>query len=121
MSALLNKAISGYKTLLDNRGFISTKESGKALADFVYANDSVRRWLHEAGIDEDVLLHNPIKDGFKGLYPDYCAFCINIGEAAKRQRDFSNDICTQYGLETFQKEQRLKGERIRYQIFRRKK
>ncbi len=120
MSALLNKAISGYKTLLDNRGFISTKESGKALADFVYANDSVRRWLHEAGIDEDVLLHNPIKDGFKGLYPDYCAFCINIGETAKRQRDFSNDICIQYGFEPFQKEQRLKGERIRYQMFRRK-
>lgn len=109
MSALLNKAISGYKSLIDNKGFITTKESERALADFVSDNDNVVKWLHEAEIDEDYLLHEPIKIGYKGLYPEYQAFCLNAGEEAKAQKDFSRTICNMFGFRTRQK--RIGGER----------
>lgn len=116
MSVLLNRAISGYKNLIDNKGFITTKESEQALADFVSDNDNVVKWLHEADIDEDYLLHEPIKMGYKGLYPDYQAFCINAGEEAKAQKDFSRTICNMYGFRTRTK--RINGQRP--QIFERK-
>ncbi|MCM1221956.1 MAG: phage/plasmid primase, P4 family [Lachnospiraceae bacterium] len=109
MSALLNKAISGYKSLIDNKGFITTKESERALADFVSDNDNVVKWLHEAEIEEDYLLREPIKMGYKGLYPEYQAFCINAGEEAKAQKDFSRTICNMYGFKTHTK--RIGGER----------
>lgn len=116
MSALLNKAISGYETLLANRGFITTKESSRALGEFVYENDNVRRWIFEAGITEEIIVREPIKNGYKGLYPDYCAFCVNIGETAKAQKDFTNIIKQAFSVESFQKE--IKGERFR--MFRKK-
>lgn len=116
MSALLNKAISGYKSLIDNKGFITTKESEQALADFVSDNDNVVKWLHEAEIDEDYLLREPIKMGYKGLYPEYQAFCINAGEEAKAQKDFSRTICNMYGFRTRTK--RINGQRP--QMFERK-
>ena len=109
MSALLNKAISGYKSLIENKGFITTKESERALADFVSDNDNVVKWLHEAEIEEDYLLREPIKMGYKGLYPEYQAFCINAGEEAKTQKDFSRTICNMYGFKTHTK--RIGGER----------
>ena len=120
LSALLNMAIAGYKILIENKGFSATSESRHALNDFVYANNNVMRWLHEAEIDEDYLLREPIKNGYNGLYPEYQAYCITIGESAKRQRDFSNDICSQFGFKTFQKEQVINGKRERWQTFKRK-
>lgn len=116
MSALLNRAISGYKSLIDNKGFITTKESEQALADFVSDNDSVVKWLHEADIDEDYLLCEPIRMDYKGLYPEYQAFCINAGEEAKAQKDFSRTICNMYDFKTRTK--RINGQRP--QIFERK-
>lgn len=109
MSALLNKAINGYKSLIENKGFITTDESKSALADFVSDNDNVVKWLREAEIDEEYLLREPIKMGYKGLYPEYQAFCIEAGEEAKAQKDFSRSICNMYGFRTRQK--RLNGER----------
>lgn len=109
MSALLNKAINGYKSLIENKGFITTDESKSALADFVSDNDNVVKWLREAEIDEEYLLREPIKMGYKGLYPEYQAFCIEAGEEAKAQKDFSRSICNMYGFKTRQK--RLNGER----------
>lgn len=109
MSALLNKAINGYKSLIENKGFITTDESKSALADFVSDNDNVVKWLQEAEIDEEYLLREPIKMGYKGLYPEYQAFCIEAGEEAKAQKDFSRSICNMYGFKTRQK--RLNGER----------
>ena len=47
MSALLNMAIDGYKSLIANKGFISTKESERALDEFVAENDSVIQWLNK--------------------------------------------------------------------------
>lgn len=116
MSALLNRAISGYKSLIDNKGFITTKESEQALADFVSDNDSVVKWLHEADIDEDYLLCEPIRMDYKGLYPEYQAFCINAGEEAKAQKDFSRTICNMYDFKTRTK--RINGQRP--QMFERK-
>lgn len=116
MSALLNRAISGYKSLIDNKDFITTKESEQALADFVSDNDSVVKWLHEADIDEDYLLREPIRMDYKGLYPEYQAFCINAGEEAKAQKDFSRTICNMYDFKTRTK--RINGQRP--QIFERK-
>lgn len=117
MSALLNKAISGYKSLVANKGFITTRESEQALADFVSDNDNVVKWLHEAGIEEDYLLHEPIKmDGYKGLYPQYREFCFNAGEEPKAQKDFSRSICNLYGFKTHTK--RINGQRP--QMFERK-
>lgn len=117
MSALLNKAISGYKSLIDNKGFITTKESERALADFVSDNDNVVKWLHEAEIEEDYLLREPIKmDGYKGLYPQYREFCFNAGEEPKAQKDFSKTICNIYGFKT--RTRRINGQRP--QMFERK-
>ena len=110
MSALLNMAIDGYKSLITNKGFITTKESERALDEFVAENDSVIQWLHEAEITEDYLLREPIKNGIHGLYPEYQAFCITIGEEPKRQRDFSTTICNQFCLEN--KTRRLNGARL---------
>ena len=121
MSALLNMAIDGYKSLIVNKGFISTKESERALDEFVTENDTVIQWLHEAKITEDYLLREPIKNGFYGTYPEYQAFCITIGEQPKRQRDFSATICNRYGFITDRAERTINKQRMRYQIFKRKK
>ena len=121
MSALLNMAIDGYKSLIVNKGFISTKESERALDEFVTENDTVIQWLHEAKITEDYLLREPIKNGFCGTYPEYQAFCITIGEQPKRQRDFSATICNRYGFITDRAERTINKQRMRYQIFKRKK
>lgn len=116
MSALLNKAIIGYKSLITNKGFNTTNEGRNALNDFMSDNDNVLRWLHDAEITEDYLLQEPIRDGYKGLYPEYTAFCISIGEAAKEQKDFSRTICQKFWVETCTK--RLLGNRL--QMFRKK-
>lgn len=110
MSALLNMAIEGYKSLIANKGFITTKESERALDEFVTENDTVIQWLHDADISEDYLLREPIKNGIHGTYPEYRAFCITIGEEPKRQRDFSTTICNRYSFET--KTRRLNGARL---------
>ncbi len=110
MSALLNMAIEGYINLIRNKGFISTKESERALDEFVTENDTVIQWLHNADITEDYLLREPIKNGIHGVYPEYQAFCITIGEEPKRQRDFSTTICNRYSFET--KTRRLNGARL---------
>jgi putative DNA primase/helicase len=116
MSALLNRAVSGYKTITSNKGFSTTKESNKALNEFVSENNNVVRWLYDAEITTDYLLREPIKNGFKGLYPEYCAYCLTIGETAKAQKDFTRDICEKYGFEASRK--RIGGERL--PIFRKK-
>ncbi len=115
MSALLNHAIIGYKSLIDNKGFVTTEESKNALSDFVCENDNVERWLREAEIDEDYLLREPIKmpNSYKGLYPQYKEFCISAGEEAKAQKDFSKAICTKFGFVTRTK--RING--VRPQVF----
>lgn len=121
MSALLNMAIEGYKSLIANKGFITTKESERALDEFVTENDTVIQWLHEAEITEDYLLREPIKNGIHGTYPEYQAFCITIGEEPKRQRDFSATLCNRYGFITDRAERTINKQRMRYQIFKRKK
>ena len=121
MSALLNMAIEGYKSLIANKGFITTKESERALDEFVTENDTVIQWLHEAEITEDYLLREPIKNGIHGTYPEYQAFCITIGEEPKRQRDFSATLCNRYGFITDRAERTINKQLMRYQIFKRKK
>ncbi len=117
MSALLNKAISGYKTLIENKGFITTKESEKALTDFVSDNDNVVKWLNESEITEEYLLREPIKSFPGGSYSEYQSFCSASGEDPKAQKDFSKTICNMYGFETRTK--RINGQRV--QIFVKKK
>ncbi|MBS6194272.1 MAG: hypothetical protein KH828_01645 [Clostridiales bacterium] len=117
MSALLNKALVGYKRLIENKGFITTRSSRKALNRFVSDNDTVMQWISESKIDESYLLREPIKvDGYKGLYPDYQSYCINIGETAKAQKDFSRAICNRYGFET----SRCRIAGVRVPMFRKK-
>jgi P4 family phage/plasmid primase-like protien len=110
MSAILNKAISGYKTLIANRGFGRTKASEKALNDFVNENNNVKRWAQEAGITEEYLLVAPIKNGYVGSYPEYCAWCANAGETAKTQNEFTKEFKETYELESYQR--KVKGERF---------
>lgn len=98
LSALLNMALEGYKSLIANKGFVTTKESESALKDFVSENDNVLRWLDEENIDEEHLLHEPIRLGNNGLYPDYRAFCFGIGETPKEQKDFSRTIIQRMGF-----------------------
>lgn len=43
MSALLNRAIIGYKSLIQNKGFIETRKSKQQLAKLARANNSLRR------------------------------------------------------------------------------
>ena len=118
MSALLNRAIEGYASLIENNGFISTKESEAALAGFMSDNDTVLRWLYEEAIDEDYLKREPIKtDTCRGLYHEYQAYCITIGETPKAQKDFSRTICSRYGLETYT---RRFPQGKRFQAFREK-
>lgn len=118
LSALLNHAISGYKTLIINKGFTDTKESKRELEEFIVENDSVVRWLKESEHDEEHLLREPINiNGAKGLYPDYKAFCFNIGEEPREQRAFTSALCQRYNLEPCLK--RIQQDRIRF--LRRKK
>lgn len=110
MSALLNLAIEGYINLQKEKGFITTKEGERALEEFITENDTVVQWLHDAEIEEDYLLREPIKNGIHGTYREYEAFCITAGEEPKRQRDFSATICNRFGFET--KTKRISGERL---------
>jgi len=111
MSALLNKAIKGYQSLIKNKGFISTAAADEVTKEFEKENDNVLRWLEETEDIIDRLESEPIKLGHKGLYPEYQAFCINIGEEAnmKAQKDFSRTICNKFGYRTYQK--RVDGEK----------
>lgn len=61
-------------------------------------------------------MREPIRMDYKGLYPEYQAFCINAGEEAKAQKDFSRTICNMYDFKTRTK--RINGQRP--QIFERK-
>ena len=103
MSALLNKAIQGYSSLIHNDGFINTEESKRALEDFVSDNDNVVKWLRESEIDTDWLLNEPINLDCRGSYPTYREFCYSIGEEPKEQKDFSRTICNRYGWKTSRK------------------
>ena len=117
MSALLNRAIQGYKTLIDNKGFTTTKESDRALNEFVSANDNVMRWISEAEITEEYLLRQAINDKGNGLYHEYKSFCWDAGEEPKEQKDFSRAICQRFEFETCTR--RINGARP--QMFRKKK
>lgn len=112
MSALLNKAIRGYSSLVHNDGFINTEESKRALEDFVSDNDNVVKWLRESEIDTDWLLNEPINLDCGGSYPTYREFCYSIGEEPKEQKDFSRTICNRYGWKTSRK--RFNGVRSQY-------
>ena len=112
MSALLNKAIQGYSSLIHNDGFINTEESKRALEDFVSDNDNVVKWLRESEIDTDWLLNEPINLNCGGSYPTYREFCYSIGEEPKEQKDFSRTICNRYGWKTSRK--RFNGVRSQY-------
>ena len=112
MSALLNKAIHGYSSLIHNDGFINTEESKRALEDFVSDNDNVVKWLRESEIDTDWLLNEPINLDCGGSYPTYREFCYSIGEEPKEQKDFSRTICNRYGWKTSRK--RFNGVRSQY-------
>ena len=92
LSALLNMALDGYKSLIDNKGFMTTKASERGLRRFVTENDSVAQWLEECEMDEEHLLKEPIKLNFSGLYPDYQAFCFSTGQQPKEQKDFSRNV-----------------------------
>lgn len=101
MTALLNKAVNGYKSLIKNKGFIYTKASTKSLNEFVSDNDTVIRWLYDMEITEDYLLREPIKNGYEGLYPEYQNYCISIGETSKPQKDFTRTIKQKYDFKTY--------------------
>lgn len=112
MSALLNKAIRGYRSLVHSDGFINTEESKRALEDFVSDNDNVVKWLRESEIDTDWLLNEPINLDCGGSYPTYREFCYSIGEEPKEQKDFSRTICNRYGWKTATK--RFNGKRPQF-------
>ena len=113
MSALLNKAIRGYSSLIRNNGFITTDESKRALEDFSSDNDNVLKWLRDNEIDEERLLNEPINfDYSTGLYSSYRDFCFSIGEEPKAQKDFSRTICNRYGWKTATK--RFNGKRPQF-------
>ena len=113
MSALLNKAIRGYSSLIHNNGFITTDESKRALEDFSSDNDNVLKWLRDNEIDEERLLNEPINfDYSTGLYSSYKDFCFSIGEEPKAQKDFSRTICNRYGWKTATK--RFNGKRPQF-------
>lgn len=113
MSALLNKAIRGYSSLIHSNGFITTDESNRALEDFVSDNDNVLKWLRDNEIDEERLLNEPINfDYSTGLYSSYKEFCFSIGEEPKAQKDFSRTICNRYGWKTATK--RFNGKRPQF-------
>ena len=113
MSALLNKAIRGYSSLIHNNGFITTDESNRALEDFSSDNDNVLKWLRDNEIDEERLLNEPINfDYSTGLYSSYRDFCFSIGEEPKAQKDFSRTICNRYGWRTATK--RFNGKRPQF-------
>ena len=113
MSALLNKAIRGYSSLIHSNGFITTDESDRALEDFVSDNDNVLKWLRDNEIDEERLLNEPINlDYSTGLYSSYKEFCFSIGEEPKAQKDFSRTICNRYGWKTATK--RFNGKRPQF-------
>lgn len=113
MSALLNKAIRGYSSLIHNNGFITTDESKRALEDFSSDNDNVLKWLRDNEIDEERLLNEPINfDYSTGLYSSYRDFCFSIGEEPKAQKDFSRTICNRYGWRTATK--RFNGKRPQF-------
>ena len=113
MSALLNKAIRGYSSLIHNNGFITTNESKRALEDFSSDNDNVLKWLRDNEVDEERLLNEPINfDYSTGLYSSYKDFCFSIGEEPKAQKDFSRTICNRYGWKTATK--RFNGKRPQF-------
>ena len=117
MSTLLNMAIVGYRDLIKNKGFISTKESKKGVSDFVYENDNISRWIDDCDITTEYLLREPIKLGNKGSYSEYQAFCFGTGEEPKAQKDFTKAIKEKFNLGSKQKEMTIDRERIRFQAF----
>lgn len=108
MSALLNRAISGYKSLIQNKGFIETKKSKQQLAAFISENDSVVAWV-ESLDDLSELEREPIS-GLGGLYNLYQQYYNQTGEKAKDQKDFIRTVKTRYGYETARR--RIDGKRV---------
>lgn len=106
MSALLNRAISGYKSLIQNKGFLETQKSKQQMAAFVSENDSVVAWV-ESLDDVGILEREPIS-GPEGLYKAYEIRCNSMGERAKDQKDFTRIVKTRYGYETTRK--RINGK-----------
>lgn len=101
MSALLNLAIAGYKSLIQNKGFIETRKSKQQLAAFVSENDSVVAWV-ESLDDLSVLEREPISGPY-GLYKSYEIYCNATGEKVKDQKDFTRTIKSRYGYETIRR------------------
>lgn len=108
MSALLNRAIAGYKSLIQNKGFLETRKSRQQLAAFVSANDSVVAWVES--LDDLSQLERETISGPNGLYKAYEIYCDSTGERVKDQKDFTRTICTRYGLETARR--RINGKRF---------
>lgn len=97
MSALLNRAIKGYMTLMQNKGFVETEETQAASEEFRLENNTVLKWIHDSEDVLDRLESEPIKNGLEGLYPEYVRCCESIGEKEKSQREFTTIICSEYG------------------------
>lgn len=112
MSDLLNMAIEGYSSLMNNDGFIQTEATESASENFKMETDSVYRWLKESDDMPERLERDPIKNGFMGLYPDYAGFSRSLGEEPRDQKDFSKTVCQEYGLEPYQR--RVNGEKLRF-------
>lgn len=111
LSALLNRAIAGYKSLIQNKGFIETKKSKQQMAAFVSENDSVVAWV-ESLDDVSTLEREPIS-GPEGLYKAYEIHCNSTGERTKEQKDFTRIIKNRYGYVTTRK--RIDGKQ--YPVF----
>ena len=112
-SSLLNMAIEGYISLIENGGFITTKASKEAGEMFEMEMNNVRQWLNESEGIEERLEHESIK----GLYLDYCSFCHGIGEEPRIQREFTKTIRSEYHMEAYLK--RVGKDRVR--AFRKKR
>lgn len=102
MSALLNKAIKGYISLIQNKGFTETEETERASKQFKLDNNNVLKWVYDADA-LDRLEAEPIKNGAEGLYPEYVRYCESIGEKEKSQREFTTTICSEFEYTSKQK------------------
>ena len=116
LSTLLNMAIQGYKSLIENNGFIETEESRKNSEEFAESNDNILQWLKEAEVDEDYLLRNPINYNTKGIYLDYKAFCFAAGLEPKPQKSFTTRIKEEFELKSKQVRSK-QNPNERYQMF----
>ena len=107
LSALLNMAIEGYFDLIENDGFINTTATQITAEQFELETDNVLMWIEEIEITSEELLRNDIKD----WYYKYKSYCVESGQEAKEQKDFTKSICRKYNFGSIPK--RINGERCR--------